>query len=450
MLIFLKVLMLALIGYHSIFNADMVVEKLNSSQQQYHFPYYSSSPYYALTSPTIENMPSHMKQAMMKSRRPIPSSYEKNLVDVDDIISTMYNDDTELKQRQEQQKRRKIRVMPFFFSVARSGGGTIENLLGQCLGLTLASSSSLHRKIDSSTNSIFYQNIFSTDSDAVLDNTTLHVQWYDSKIYVNVNLDTIKGIERATNLGLLQNIISPASGDGEFSTDVVISPLVFDISTILFHNESSVYQINNETQGIIQASLFTMFRHPVEQSVSYFYHLKRLGYIELFGNVEPMELMDWIQSDHIVDNVMVRSLVHKLDRSVQVTIDDLLTAKEIIRRKCIIGLLDSKAESWMRFRRLYEGHWNAIEKNRTIGSNTGRDQHCEDNLLGYDWPNRNKLRPVVDHQISWQNSSDDTNLNAWDVIGKEAYELLLEINELDMLLYEYAKYLFQEQGSKMA
>merc|ERR1712157_159133 len=99
---------------------------------------------------------------------------------------------------------------------------------------------------------------------------------------------------------------------------------------------------------------------------------------------------------------------------------DLDLAKEILKTKCLIGLLSRKQESLERFQ-AYFG-WSKLAKKSGVAE-------CEERLLGWGWSNKNK-HPEVD-------------------INSEAYHLIRTKNELDIKLYEYAIELFDEQGDEI-
>jgi hypothetical protein len=92
---------------------------------------------------------------------------------------------------------------------------------------------------------------------------------------------------------------------------------------------------------------------------------------------------------------------------------DLTIAKNLIRKKTRIGLLEQKAES---IRRFLQSH--------NVGASGARE--CQDRILDYAWSNKG-------HH---------------DAVGKKthAYQLLLQSNSLDMKLYDYATYLFDLQA----
>lgn len=430
---FLIILLHAMMGYRSVSKTidynNIYRNKQYQPPPQLQFASSSSSSNYYVN-PIIPNVSNDIIEALMKSRHPIHHSYENNLVDANDLFM-------KLKQQQKAQvyksnkepEEGKIhgRIIPFFWHIPGNGGGTISRLLGECLGLTIASSSSIH-----------YNYKFDESEE-------LTIHRYDNSIVVNVDLGTKEGIERASRLGVLQNDI--ISQNGLTNVHVVISPQVFEIPEILFENIVGV----NGT--LIQGSMFTMFRHPIEREVSYFSHLKRITSDEA---IRKFEFVDWIRSHYFVDNVMVRALVNKLEKNHEVTFDDLLNAKEIIRRKCVIGLLEEKSQSWQRFRHVYEHYFVKSQSS----SSSRKDIHnhkniistpdCENKLLSYDWPNRNDHRTFVDHDFHLRGKADEEHMFnnvGFDGISFDVYNEVKDLHEFDLILFEFAKYLYRDQGS---
>ena len=109
---------------------------------------------------------------------------------------------------------------------------------------------------------------------------------------------------------------------------------------------------------------------------------------------------------------MVRSLTNKMVGPL--SSDDILVAKEILRRKCIIGLLDRMEESIIRFHSYFGfGDEAALGcARRQFAAGSGRNSHSHPKL------NRDG----------------------------ETWKILEQKNEFDLILYEYARQLFEDQG----
>jgi hypothetical protein len=93
-------------------------------------------------------------------------------------------------------------------------------------------------------------------------------------------------------------------------------------------------------------------------------------------------------------------------------------AKEVLRAKCLVGLLRDKAETIRRF--------NIIFNMKSDFRDGRRETECEEKILFWDWPGKNRHEPVVK--------------------GSEAWNILYKQNTFDLRLYEYALQLFEAQG----
>ena len=316
---------------------------------------------------------------LLESRPPIPAAYDI-LMEVEDYSSI--DGDFE--------------YVPFFWHVYRSAGGTMIQLMGECLGLTLASSFPF--AIDG---------LFQAD-------TTPRVMRYDDVKYFNVNLKTQAGIQRAKNMEIVLNT--------QTDPDAVISPYLYGIiSTLLSKKE--------RYSEPVKGGMFTMTRNPIEREISNFYSVRSQSEDK---EVSSYELSDWIGLPTYAGNSMIRQLTNKMDPAITVTLEDLLVAKEILRRKCIIGLLEQKQESWSRFQQIHDKRWKL--KDRDYNS------ACVDRLLNWGWRNRNSIKPFIDISVEKSLQREDRS-----IVDKTTYKQIASLNQLDMLLYEYCKYLFTQQ-----
>ena len=357
------------------------------------------------------DVPSDISELIRTSYPPIPYVYG-NLADVQPISQSSSNE---------------IHRIPFLWNIPRSGTGFITSILGECLGLTLASSFSC--LTDNCEGELSQEQIFLEHTD------TLQVRRQEMTKYLNVNLQTKEGIQRAADLGVVGH------DHADSPLDVIVSPLVYDTAKLLFPHDNSV----------AQGRMFVMFRNPIEREVSNFFHVHKS--IQNSDRWTDQDIQDYLQSSYFLDNIMVRSLVNKLDPSYQVTVQDLLVAKEILRRKSIVGLLEEKGSSWSRFKRFFESI--SIERQRLESQQSLQDGfvhpdrrnlyradtiECEEKQLFWGWPNRNVGQPFVDHEIMMTKSSSSSQ-----VLSKDLYEAIKVLNRWDMVLYDYARELFYEQ-----
>ena len=217
---------------------------------------------------------------------------------------------------------------------------------------------------------------------------------------VNVDFYNPQGIE----LGRSLNVASSGK------LEMVVSPYL--------HQSASLFNPQNNGR------LFTLLRHPIERAASsYGMYLQQ----EKARNPAspPMSISDYAKSNRVENNWMVRFLSNKMSGPLEN--GDLVLAKDILKHKFIVGLLDQKEESLQRFN-MYFG-WNTQ-------------------------PARNKLDPTERHKCIQRNLAQAPASNKFATVpvkeGSKEYKLLLLQNSFDMELYIYAKQLFQEQRSYFA
>ena len=292
--------------------------------------------------------------------------------------------------------------IPFFWHVYRSAGGTMKQLMGECLGLTLASS-------------------FSFPVDFLMKRPEPRIMRFDNVKYFNVNMQTQEGMHRAKNMDLIHRVDTDI---GPVLADAVISP---DINSVLniFFSKKDRYSIH------VPGGLFMMFRNPIEREISNFYAVRSQSEDPV---VSTLALSDWINLPSYLGNSMVRQLAQQMDPAVNVTLNDLMIAKEVIRRKCIVGLLEEKQESWNRFQHIFKKRWNMNIREPNPA--------CHERLLNWGWRNQNSVKPFIDISVE-----DPLQREHESIVDKSTYKKIGELNQLDMLLYEYAKYIFLEQSA---
>lgn len=397
-------------------------------------------------------VPANINDIIMSNSPPIPAVYG-NLIDTLEFINERnQKDDSNAEVRRENneeenptnedeksgvkdgtttigESKDEESFLPFLWHIPRAGGATIAQIMGECMNLNIATSLSV-----SSINP-------SLESFLLDQSDGLRMQRLDDVKYFNVNLDTQEGIERAVSFHLTQ----------ETEVDVVISPLIWEIANLLFSQPSSLRSIQSKLPP--KGRLFAIFRNPIEREISYFSHQQRKRQKEVAddhsgttaknsNDLSIYEISDWIKSPDFIDNYMVRSLIHNFDSSYQIKVKDLLIAKEILRRKCLIGLMDDKNGTIERIK-LYLNPKHAT-KLQTGFTSSGSDDDCQEKLLNWGWRNRNPQRQYVEHGFDTQQHDDA------GVVDKESYDLVLQLNQFDMVLYEYAKVLFWEQGIELA
>lgn len=158
--------------------------------------------------------------------------------------------------------------------------------------------------------------------------------------------------------------------------------------------------------------MFAIFRHPVERVVSIFYYLQGATWEPTYNpEYASWTIDDYAHSEVCESNWMVRSLTNKMTGPL--TPDDFFIAKEVLRKKCLIGLMEGMEESIIRFHAYFKlGDENALECSRNQFATKGSNSHSH---------------PALDQ-------------------GGETWAVLAKKNALDIRLYEYAQELFEEQG----
>jgi hypothetical protein len=224
--------------------------------------------------------------------------------------------------------------------------------------------------------------------------TKLQIINFEDQKFVNVDISTTEGIKRAVQMDF-------ASSD---LTDVAISSLLHD-SAPLFSSTK-------------KGKMFTMFRHPVDRIVSMFYFMQDTVWkAEATYNQELAEISieNFFLKQLGETNWHVRFLTNQLTKS-YVDEEDFKLAKEILRRKAIVGLLSEKEESFNRFAK--QSGWTPKR---------GRDLECKKRRLQWDWSLRHP------HEV--------------EVLeGNRLWNLISGQNSYDMRLYEYAQFIFEEQA----
>ena len=277
-----------------------------------------------------------------------------NLADVDDV--PVHKDD-----------------LAYYWHIPRSAGASMNDILGGCLKLTIASDAGGRQ---------------GHDKDEMLKEVE-----FPSKIkYVNVDTSNGPGIQRAKSLGLAESGMA----------DVFMTSLLYDGASVFDENH--------------RARLFTMFRHPVHRAVSLFHFIQDTVWRrqETFDKVlSKITLDEYYKGGMGESNWMTRFLSN--EHTSEIDEGHLEVAKAIIRRKCLVGLMDEKSDSLARFE-AYFG-WKLRSE---------AERECHDKKLNWAWPLKHRHDDVEE--------------------GSDLWNLIAEHNKYDVLLYEFAEQLYREQG----
>jgi hypothetical protein len=177
------------------------------------------------------------------------------------------------------------------------------------------------------------------------------------------------------------------------------------------HDGVIVSSLVHETMHLLDsehyARMFTFLRHPIERAASVY-----ANHHKSHEQISEMSFEEYAKSKYAENNWMVRYLSGKT--SGEVTNDHLSVAKEVLRRKFVIGLLDQKEESAKRIQQFFAPKWDP--------NGEGLEEGC---------------RRMVVNDVQAQSSVKE---------GNQAWNLLVWQNKLDMKLFEYAQQLFAQQG----
>jgi len=216
----------------------------------------------------------------------------------------------------------------------------------------------------------------------------------DPSPFINVDVSTIPGIERAKKLGLAESNLA----------DFIASPYIFELEQVFSENA--------------RGRLFTVFRHPIDRAVSMFFYIQIADWEPTYNpELAKMTLSEYALSPHIENNWMVRQLTQAY--AGEIGEEHLNIAIDIVRRKFLVGLLTKKKETMERVEKFF--HW----KYRV---NPENQEKCRDKLL------------------TGGSNSNAQNKQEKPKPGDESWELLGNQNLYDLKLYEFIEQLFEEQA----
>lgn len=284
----------------------------------------------------------------------------------------------------------------FFWHVPKSGGTTLQRLYW-CMGSTVANEVGVNPKFGE------YKGVQSP--------LVAFSPWKDNpgKV-VNVDVCTREGILEAKDRGFLTK-------KGQPRVDFVSTSEFTFGSLMLFSSDH-------------KARMFSLFRHPIDRAVSKFFYLQKATWEPTYNRRwTTMSLEEWASRDRGDNNWMVRNLIGKASRE-ELTQDDLELAKDIVRTKFVVGLMDKFEESVRRFNILL-GNDEGDPKNRQcindFSTNEG-DAHTF----------RNKKKIVKKNQFnSYQHPKAERGSDAWVSLAK--------IHMYDVMLYRHITEVFNQQ-----
>lgn len=255
-----------------------------------------------------------------------------------------------------------------FWHVPRSAGTTIKHVLATCLGKAVASEAGglEGHHLDE----------------------RLELLKRPQGLFLNVDTTTQVGLRHAKSLGLVQSKMA----------DVVVTPYIQEAAILFDKNHKGRF--------------FTMLREPVERIQSLFYYRRVATWEKTYDpRIKDLSLLDFVLTSG-EENWMVRTLTGY--KSGPLEIAHLNAAKEILRSKFLIGLLEDKTESFRRFEEYFGWKFPSPVS-----------QTCKNSMYYFEWHSGNP-HPSLEKE-------------------DQVYKKIITMNEWDVALYEYAQQLFQEQ-----
>jgi hypothetical protein len=192
----------------------------------------------------------------------------------------------------------------FLWHIPRSGSTTIKRIAANCMGLTLASE-------------VGKSEVEVRGAESMLK----IVEGSDGIKFANVDMSYPEGIAHANSL------------------HVGSDPRIDLVSSAYLYHAAGVFDSDHK------GYMFAMMRHPIDRAISLFYNMRRYPqYAAVIGPVETVEM--YARSSLVENNWMTRFLSNTI--AGQLRPEHEAIAKEVLRTKCIIGLLSDKTESMRR------------------------------------------------------------------------------------------------------
>lgn len=184
--------------------------------------------------------------------------------------------------------------------------------------------------------------------------------------------------------------------------DVVSSNLVHYASNTLFAGD------------YYKGRLFTIVRHPIDRAiVSYHNLVSNMGKEE-----EQIGLIQYIKSSSFPSNLLTRTLAN-VSSSSNPTLEDLNLAKEILRRKSLVGIYENLDRSLQLFNNVFQWNFTNVDAEENIDQCISNIQYVEEDKK----------------YLIYKRIED----RGYDLgIESELYTLIAKKNEFDMELYWYA------------
>lgn len=304
----------------------------------------------------------------------------------------------------------------------------VENALGLCLNLVQVSGDErLKEENDKVSSSVqqrrgrrITQHARRKAKEKNLSNNSmfLSIIMIMGKKYLNVNLGTIDGITQAQSLEL----------GSSHMADVIYSPHLHEVASLI-------------CTPINRGRLFIIVQHPVEREFANFHYLRR-------NSNSNMTYAEFVNSEYIRDNWMTRTLVNIGSSSTTtndiLSIDDLNIAKEILRRKAIIGIDKDLLRAIRHFVRYFGWDSNVSKNDNSGGAMTTPND--EGKVMN------DRIQTCLEKAVSDGMEKDalqKSRLEDIDLVeeeeGSDTWRTIMKKNQFDIELYIYAQELYNYQ-----
>ena len=299
--------------------------------------------------------------------------------------------------------------IPIVWAHEKSGGEILPETVSKCLGKKVVAGDGKRYDIQNTNSEHFASNVSTPQCDhlCVGNHLTLNpprtcqtfkVLNTDRFLYINVDLFSTAGLDRAAAMRLTQSRVS----------DVIYTPYLWEASAKLFPPQSS-----SNTNPEVSGRLLVVFRDPIERALNR-YEIARV----LTGN-DALSITEYMNNAvYSENNPLTRDLLG-LGPEDGLGKVQIKAAQEIINQYVFVGLFDKLEESIARFASFF--HWFVS------GDSQSQYTECTRNVL-------------IAFQKGYQIGSN------YAVSDPAGYNLLVANYMLDRLIYKYAKAQYILQG----
>ncbi len=161
---------------------------------------------------------------------------------------------------------------------------------------------------------------------------------------------------------------------------------------------------------------------------------------EFNPKVSKMSIGEYAESKYIQDNPIVRLLTNT-QRGKEVTDLELELAKRIIQLKCLVGMYDDIDNSVTRFDRYFS--WEVLAGRNSNNAKKGLSpQQTAKQRREKIQKCSNETTRVGDRWLDMQTTIQGTRIQE----GSDVWNKLAKSNQMDLKLYEYAKFVYKRQA----